>query len=94
MLAAQTLGRRGGRGALPALRRVVDEGFDPFLAAQALRSAVQIAGVQELADWLTELTRSNSFMLREEAHSALADVQRARGAEDAPASGRPMESPR
>lgn len=72
MLAAETLGKRGGSDALLALRRVVDEGFDPFLAARALRSAVQIAGARELGDWLTELTHCRSFMVREEAQSALA----------------------
>lgn len=71
MLAAQTLGKRGSPSAVPALRRVVDEGFDPFLATQALRSAVQIAGTRQLIDWLTELTHCDSFMVREEAHSAL-----------------------
>jgi len=71
MLAAQTLGKRGSGDALAALRRVVDEGFDPFLAAQAVRSATQIAGAQALAEWLTVLTHSRSFLVRREACSAL-----------------------
>jgi len=73
MLAAKTLGSRGSADAVPALRRVVDEGFDPFLATEALRSAVQIAGARELAGWLTELTSCNSFMVRETAERALRD---------------------
>jgi HEAT repeat protein len=71
MLAAKTLGKRRATGALPTLREIVQEGFDPFLAAQALRSAIEIAGVHELADWLAELTHSRSFMVREVASSAL-----------------------
>lgn len=77
MLAAQTLGKRGSAGAVPALRSVVDEGFDPFLAAQALSSAVQIAGVDELAGWLTDLTQCDSFMVREAADRALRNRGRA-----------------
>jgi len=71
MLAAKTLGTRRAVSALPALRGVVDERFDPFLAAQALRSAIEIAGAKELAGWLAQLAASDSFMLREVASKAL-----------------------
>lgn len=72
VLAAQTLGVRRVRAALPALRRIVDESRDPFLAVAALRSAVAIAGRDELRDWLERLTDSESFMLRAEARQTLA----------------------
>jgi len=72
VLAAQTLGLRRVRSALPILRRVVDEGRDPYLAVAALRSAIEIAGRVELRDWLEQLKECESFMVREAAHTALA----------------------
>ena len=72
VLAAQTLGVRRVRSALPALRRAVDEDRDPYLAVAALRSAIAIAGRDELGDWLAELAQCESFMVREAAHRALA----------------------
>jgi HEAT repeat protein len=74
VLAAQTLGARGVRSALPALRRAVDADRDPYLAVAALRGAIAIAGSDELRAWLEELTRSESFMVREVAQQALAAV--------------------
>ena len=71
VLAAQTLGTRRVRSALPALRRVVDEDRDPYLAVAALRSAIAIAGPEALRDWLEQLARRDSFMVREVAHQAL-----------------------
>jgi hypothetical protein len=71
-MAAQTLGRRGVQWAVPALCRVVDEDRDPYLAVAALRSAIAIAGRDELRGWLEQLAQSESFMLREEAQRALA----------------------
>jgi len=72
VLAAQSLGARRARSALPALRRAVDEDRDPYLAVAALRSAVAIAGCDELREWLEQLARSDSFMVREVAQRALA----------------------
>jgi HEAT repeats len=71
VLAAQSLGARRVRAALPALRRVVDEDRDPYLAVAALRSAIAIAGADELRDWLEQLTHRESFMVREVAQRAL-----------------------
>ena len=71
MLAAKTLGTRKASGALTALREVVEEAFDPFLSAEAVRAAVQIAGTADLSDWLRRLARSDSFMVSDVAHSAL-----------------------
>jgi HEAT repeats len=72
VMAAQSLGVRQVRSAVPALRRVVEEDRDPFLAVAALRSAIVIAGRDELRDWLEQLAQSDSFMVREEAQRALA----------------------
>ena len=72
VLAAQTLGVRQVRSALPALRRAVDEDRDPYLAVAALRSAIAIAGRDELHGWLEQLAHGESFMVREEAQRALA----------------------
>jgi hypothetical protein len=71
VLAAQTLGARRVVAALPALQRVVDEDRDPYLAVAALRSAITIAGHEELRDWLEQLTHCESFMVREVAQRAL-----------------------
>jgi hypothetical protein len=54
------------------LRRVVDENADPFLAVAALRSAIAIAGGDELRSWLEQLARQDSFMVRAAAEQALA----------------------
>jgi hypothetical protein len=70
VLAAQTLGARRVRAALPALRAVVDTNHDPFLAVAALRSALAIAGSDELEDWLEHLADHDSFMVRAVAHEA------------------------
>ncbi len=44
--AAQTLGRKRAAAALPALRQVVTEERDPYLAAEVLRSLIAIAGAE------------------------------------------------
>jgi HEAT repeats len=72
ILAAQSLGARRVRSALPALRRTVDEDRDPYLAVAALRGAVAIAGRTELREWLEQLARCESFMVRDAAKQALA----------------------
>lgn len=71
VLAAQTLGTRRVRAALPALRKAVDDGRDPFLAVTALRAAIAIAGRDELRGWLEQLARCDSFMVRAVAQDAL-----------------------
>lgn len=71
VLAAQSLGVRRVRSALPALRRVVEEGRDPYLAVAALRSAIEIADAEELRGWLQQLAHSDSFMVRALAQQAL-----------------------
>jgi len=71
ILAAQSLGMRRIESALPALRRAVDEERDPYLAVAALRSAIEIAGIDELHDWLQQLASSASFMVRAMAEQAI-----------------------
>ncbi len=71
VLAAQTLGVRGVRSALPALRAVVQEDRDPYLSVAALRSAIAIAGRDELRAWLEELAHGDSFMVKTVARGAL-----------------------
>lgn len=72
VLAAKTLGTRGLRSALPALRKVVEEVRDPFLAVAALQAAVAIAGRDELREWLEQLVHCESFMVQAVAQRALA----------------------
>ena len=81
VLAAQTLGVRRVRAALPALRRAVDEDRDPYLAAAALRSAIAIAGREELRDWLEQLTSCDSFMVRRVAEESRAEDRGTRAPE-------------
>lgn len=72
VLAAQSLGRRRARSAMPALRAAVESGRDPYLSVTALRSAIEIAGRDELREWLTELAaHSNWFMVRSVAEREL-----------------------
>jgi hypothetical protein len=71
ILAAQSLGVRRVRSALPALRQAVEEDRDPYLAVAALRGAVAIAGREQLRGWLEQQARSESFMVRAAAEQAL-----------------------
>jgi hypothetical protein len=80
IVAAKTLGNGHVVAALPALRRVVDQRSDPFLAAHALRRAIQIAGAEQLRGWLSELAHCESFLLRDAASCALARADHQPGA--------------
>ena len=71
VLAAQTLGVRRRSLRASGLRQAVDEDRDPYLAVAALRSAIVIAGREELRGWLEQLVHCESFMVREEARRAL-----------------------
>jgi hypothetical protein len=71
ILAAQTLGANRVHAAVPALQRVVDEDRDPFLSVQAMRSAIAIAGREELRDWLERHAHGDSFMVSTLARSEL-----------------------
>jgi hypothetical protein len=72
ILAAQTLGANRVRAAVPALQRVVDEDRDPFLLVRAVRSAIAIAGRDELRDWLERRAHGDFFMVSAVARAALA----------------------
>jgi HEAT repeat protein len=54
LLAAQTLGPRGDPAAIPALRELITDP-DPYVAAAALRSWVEIAGLGSNADLVRNL---------------------------------------
>jgi HEAT repeat protein len=71
MIAAQALGRRADQEAAPALRRLVDESANPFLAAQALRSLLAIEGVATLEALLRELSASAAAPVASNARAAL-----------------------
>lgn len=77
VLAARTLGRQHVDAALPALRRAVNARRDPYLASAALRSAIEIAGADELRPWLQELSHCDAFMLSTIAQRALAEDSQA-----------------
>lgn len=69
--AAQMLGTRRYRPALPALREHVEHDPDPYRAVAALRAAITIAGAEELRPWLEQLIHHRAFMVREIARRAL-----------------------
>ncbi len=72
MIAVQILGQRREPTAEQALRALVRDG-DPFLAAQALRSVVAIAGVHGARDLLEPLARSGAPAVQAVALQALRD---------------------
>ncbi len=72
IMAARILGQRRARMAVPALRAVVADGRDPYLAAEALRSLVAIEGSGQIRELLEELAVSDSFMVAAVAKRALA----------------------
>ncbi len=70
--AARILGQRRAGAAAPALRAVVADGRDPYLAAEALRSLIAIEGRDQIRELLQELAASDSFMVATVAKRALA----------------------
>jgi hypothetical protein len=71
VVAAKILGRLRVRESVPALREVVQAGSDIYLRAAALRSVVEIEGVESLRGWLDELSRDGPFNVRAIARQAL-----------------------
>ncbi|MGO9974894.1 MAG: HEAT repeat domain-containing protein [Solirubrobacteraceae bacterium] len=71
VLAARTLGDLRVREASPALAALIRQDRDPYLAAQALRSLVEIEGIEQLRPLLIELAGCDSFMVARIASGAL-----------------------
>jgi HEAT repeat protein len=72
MVAAHTLGERGDRRALPALRRLLADP-DSHLAAAALEAVVRIDGVESSRDLLVEMAAGGPAMVRAAARRLLAE---------------------
>jgi HEAT repeat protein len=72
IMAARVLGQRRARAAVPALRAVVVDGRDPYLAAEALRNLVAIEDPGQIRELLEGLASSDSFMVATVAKRALA----------------------
>jgi hypothetical protein len=72
LVAAKVLGARRAECAVPALRKIVEDGQDPFLAVAALRSVIAIVGAHRVRAWLGYVARGDSFMVRAVAQDALA----------------------
>ncbi len=72
IVAARVLGQRHARGAVPALRAVISDGRDPYLAAEALRSLIAIEGSDRIHELLEGLAACDSFMVAAVAQRALA----------------------
>jgi hypothetical protein len=71
MIAAEVLGRRRERSAVPSLRSLAIGFSDPYLAAQALESLVEIEGADASRDLLLELASSGPVQVRRVARSVL-----------------------
>ncbi len=71
VLAARTLGDLRLREASPALAELIRQDRDPYLAAQALRSLIEIEGIEPLRPLLIELAGCDSFMVARIASRAL-----------------------
>lgn len=71
IVAAQLLGRIGDKSVAPALRRVVTESPDVFLAAEALQSLVTLLGPEELAPMLEVLAEEGAAPVRRVARRLL-----------------------
>ncbi len=72
IMAARVLAQRRARAAVPALRAVLADGRDPYLAAEALGSIIAIEGPGQIRELLAELAASDSFMVATVAKRALA----------------------
>jgi hypothetical protein len=71
IMAAQTLGTRRSSEAAPRLREVAQDGSDPFLAAEALRSLIAIQGAEFLRPLLTEIAEHGGLLPAKVAAEAL-----------------------
>lgn len=71
VLAARILGEHRSAGAVPALKAVVEQSSDPFVAAEALRSLIRIEELDRLHEFLEEAATSRSMLVASIAHKAL-----------------------
>jgi HEAT repeat protein len=71
--AAQVLGRRRAQAAAGRLHALLEQTDDPYLAATALRSLVEIEGVASLRELLEQLRSSGSAPVRATATEILKD---------------------
>ena len=73
-MAARRLGRCSGPDAVRALRGVLDGPPDPYVAAAALRSLVEIEGAEAWRNELERLARGGPVLLRGTALDLLAQA--------------------
>jgi len=69
MIAAKVLGRRRERAAVEPLRAIALTAPDPYLAAQALESLIEIEGRETLREMLLELSSSAPAQVRKVARA-------------------------
>jgi len=74
IISARRLGADGDRSAIPALREVIDQPPDPYVAGEALHSLLALSTVDGEAQLLERLAADGPFMLRRQAEQALAEV--------------------
>jgi len=71
-MAVRRLGTRGDATTAEALRALLEDPPDPYVAAEALRSLVDLLGVDELGGLLRPLADSGPVLVRAQARRALA----------------------
>jgi HEAT repeat protein len=71
MIAARVLGELREQRAAQTLREIASTSDDPYLAARALTSLVQIEGVEPLAELLEDRAANGAVPVREAARAAL-----------------------
>lgn len=76
IIATEVLGARSERRALAPLRRLLDEGVDPYLAIAVLQALVRITGVADNQDLLHRYANYGPAPARRAAHHLLTRLSR------------------
>lgn len=71
ILATRRIGTEGDVRAVPALRALIDEPPDPYVAAEALRSLVALSGIDAQRQLLQQLADDGPILLRTAARKFL-----------------------
>lgn len=72
VMAVRRLGIQGDAATAEALRELLEDPPDPYIAAEALRSLVQLLGADELGELLRRLADNGPVPVRAQARRALA----------------------
>lgn len=73
IISTRRVARLGDQSAIPALRKCIEEGPDPYVAVEALRSLLALSSATAEEPLLRRLARAGPILLRSEALQALDD---------------------